>query len=121
MHFFRNGVANMAKLLNNTARVIAFGGIVLIPSITAECKLRQDDLAQYPALANFIESGDVEVLAFDAPVIKGAAEEVAEELEIERDFEEMSVAQLKAYAHDNGIDLGKASKKKPKSSKKIKG
>ena len=50
-------------------------------------------------------------MAFDAPVIKGAAEEVAEELEIERDFEEMSVAQLKAYAHDNGIDLGKAVKK----------
>lgn len=108
----------MAKLLNNTARVIAFGGIVLIPSIAAECKLRQDDLAQYPTLSNLIDNGDIEVFAFDAPVIKGAAEEVEEQpeeqpedVETEQDFEEMSVAQLKAYAHDNGIDLGKAYKK----------
>ena len=108
----------MAKLLNNTARVIAFGGIVLIPSILAECTLRQDDLAQYPTLSNLIDNGDIEVLAFDAPVIKGAAEEVEEQPEEEPedagtdpDFEEMSVAELKAYARENGIDLAKAYKK----------
>nr|DAI17722.1 MAG TPA: dimeris T4 recombination endonuclease VII [Caudoviricetes sp.] len=103
----------MAKLLNNTSRVIAFGGIVLIPGVTAECTLRQNDLAQYPALLKLIDKKDVdaELDPEDAAEEVEAFEEVPEDVETEPDFEDMSVVQLKAYAKENGIDLGTAYKK----------
>lgn len=94
----------MAKFLNNTIRVISVANNVLIPGVEAELKLRQKDLELYPSIQAMIKKGDLIVEGLEVEAVDLADKE-------NLDFDDMTVAELKAYAHAHQIDLGDAIKK----------
>jgi hypothetical protein len=89
----------MASLINNTAHLIIIGGKRYIPRHPVD-GVDVDALAKkYPEVTAMVKSGQLLVVT---PKEAKAVEE-----EVEKD----EVAELKAYAKEHGIKLGRASSK----------
>ena len=89
----------MTNLVNNTAHLIIIAGKMYIPrkpvSVAELDKLK----SKYPDVGAMIRAGQL--------LIAG----VEEAKEIEAEYEKMKVDELKAYAKDHDIKLGRANKK----------
>ena len=111
----------MAKVLNNTQRLITVKGAALVPTKVTTMTLFESDLTDYPFLGRLFESkeltlqGDFDVNGNEEPTndVKPPSEgqNGDEEPTNDIDFEEMTVSELKAYAVAHHIDLGEATKK----------
>ena len=89
----------MSILKNNTAHVIMVGGVMLVPGRSTP-DLDVEKLRKiYPELGKMIECDDVSVIT------------TAQAKAIEADFEERSLAELKDYANEHGINIKGLTKK----------
>lgn len=93
----------MATLKNNTARFYYVNGIALVPGRTVTTSMTLADIKEYPSFYSAVQAGLIEFTEDIATVV---VDEVPH-----MDFDTMTLAELKHYAHDKGIDLGDATKK----------
>lgn len=89
----------MSILRNNTKRLIVVNGEKLIPG-RATADINVDALkSQYPMIADMLANGDLTEIT------------VAQAKAIEEDFESRSLADLKDYAAEKGINIDGLKKK----------
>ncbi len=89
----------MSILRNNTAHIIIVGGTMLIPGRVTPDVDDEKLGGLYPELKQMINKGDISVIT------------TAQAKAIEADFEERSIADLKDYAKEHGINIDGLKKK----------
>lgn len=89
----------MSILRNNTKRLIIVHGKKLIPGRASSDMNVEAVKKQYPAVAQMIAKGDITEIT------------VEQAKAIEEDFESRSLADLKDYAAENGINIDGLKKK----------
>ena len=87
------------KIVNKTKAIVAFGNTLLVPAKPIEIANFDEVVAKYPLVAELVRSGDIE------KVSEEKAAEMTEELE------KQTVAGLREYAKNRGINIEGLSKK----------